>query len=106
LQQVLLNLITNAVEALGVVSDGRRDMLVTTALDGDNGVLFAVEDSGEGLDSEKQQHVFDAFYTTKHEGIGMGLAVSRSIIEAHGGRLWASPSEPRGAVFQLTLPAA
>jgi C4-dicarboxylate-specific signal transduction histidine kinase len=105
LQQVLLNLITNAVEALGVVNDGRRDMLVTTALDGTDSVLFAVEDTGEGLDSETLQNVFDAFYTTKREGIGMGLAVSRSIIEAHGGRLWASLNEPRGALFQLTLPA-
>jgi signal transduction histidine kinase len=105
LQQVILNLITNAVEALGAVSDGRRDMLVTTALDSTNCVRFAVADSGEGLDSEKLQHVFDAFYTTKREGIGMGLAVSRSIIEAHGGRLWASPNEPRGAMFQFTLPA-
>jgi signal transduction histidine kinase len=106
LQQVLLNLITNAVEALGAVRDGQRDMLVTTALDGNDSVLFSVEDSGEGLDGDTLQHVFDAFYTTKRGGIGMGLAVSRSIIEAHGGRLWASPNEPRGALFQLTLPAA
>jgi signal transduction histidine kinase len=68
-------------------------------------VLFTVRDSGTGLDQEKLEHIFDALYTTKPDGMGMGLAVTRSIIEAHGGRLWASLNEPRGAVFQFTLPA-
>jgi signal transduction histidine kinase len=103
LQQVFLNLITNAVEALGAIEDGPRDLQITTVQDGPDSVLFAVRDSGKGLDAEKLHHVFDAFYTTKQDGIGMGLAVSRSIVEAHGGRLWAEPNAPRGAIFQLTL---
>jgi signal transduction histidine kinase len=100
---VFLNLITNAVEALGAIEDGPRDLQITTVQDGPDSVLFAVRDSGKGLDAEKLHHVFDAFYTTKQDGIGMGLAVSRSIVEAHGGRLWAEPNAPRGAIFQLTL---
>jgi signal transduction histidine kinase len=67
-------------------------------------VLATVRDSGEGLDPAKLDDMFKAFYTTKSEGMGMGLAISRSIIEAHGGRLWAKPDEPRGAIFQFTLP--
>jgi len=103
-QQVILNLIVNAVEAVSAV-DGPRDLFVSTDKHESDGVLFTLRDSGIGLDQEKLEHVFDAFYTTKADGMGMGLAVSRSIIEAHGGRLWASPNEPRGAVFQFTLPA-
>jgi C4-dicarboxylate-specific signal transduction histidine kinase len=102
LQQVILNLIMNAVEAVSTV-DGPRDLFVSTAKHESDGVMFTVRDSGTGLNPEKLEHIFDAFYTTKPEGMGMGLAVSRSIIEAHGGRLWASPNEPRGAVFQFTL---
>ena len=67
---------------------------------------MTVKDTGAGLDPAKLEHIFDAFYTTKREGMGMGLAVSRSIIEAHGGRLWAAPNEPRGAAFQFTLSGA
>ena len=103
LQQVILNLIINAVEAVSAV-DGPRDLCVSTAKHQADGVLFTVRDSGMGLNPEKLEHIFDAFYTTKREGMGMGLAVSRSIIEAHGGRLWASPNEPCGAVFQFMLP--
>jgi C4-dicarboxylate-specific signal transduction histidine kinase len=103
LQQVILNLIINAVEAVSAV-DGPRDLCVSTATHQADGVLFTVRDSGMGLNPEKLEHIFDAFYTTKREGMGMGLAVSRSIIEAHGGRLWASPNEPCGAVFQFMLP--
>ena len=104
LQQVILNLIMNAIEAVSAISDGPRDLLVSTAKHESDGVLFIVRDSGTGLDPEKLDRIFDAFYTTKREGMGMGLAVSRSIIEAHGGRLWATPNKPRGAVFQFTLP--
>jgi len=70
------------------------------------GVLVAVRDSGPGIDTERRQHVFDAFYTTKSSGVGMGLSICRSIIGAHGGRLWVDENEPRGAVFQFTLPIA
>ncbi len=103
-QQVFLNLIMNAIEAISALADGPRHLLVSTAKNESNGVLLAVRDSGTGLDSGKLEDIFEAFYTTKHDGMGMGLAVSRSIIEAHGGRLWATPNDPRGAVFQFTLP--
>ena len=105
LQQVILNLIMNAVEAVSTV-DGPRDLFISTAKHESDSMLLTVRDSGRGLDPEKIEQIFDAFYTTKPEGMGMGLAVSRSIIEAHGGRLWASANEPRGAVFQFTLPTA
>ena len=104
LQQVILNLIMNAVEAVSAV-DGPRELFVSTAKHKSEGVLFTVRDSGTGLDPENVERIFEAFFTTKPEGMGMGLAVSRSIIEGHGGRLWASPSVPRGAVFQFKLPA-
>jgi signal transduction histidine kinase len=103
-QQVILNLIINGIEAVSAVGNGQRDVLVTTAKDKSDDVLLTVCDTGAGLDPAKHEHIFDAFYTTKREGMGMGLAVSRSIIEAHGGRLWASQNEPRGAIFQFTLP--
>jgi signal transduction histidine kinase/ligand-binding sensor domain-containing protein len=105
LQQVILNLIKNAVEAMSTVSDAPRELLVSSGKDESKGVLVAVRDSGPGLDPEAVAHLFDTFYTTKPQGMGMGLAISRSIIEAHGGRLWATPNEPHGAVFQFTLPA-
>ena len=105
LQQVFLNLIVNAIEAMSEQPDGPRELLVSTAKDGAGGMLAAVQDSGAGLDADTLPRIFDAFYTTKREGMGMGLAVCRSIIEAHGGRLWATPSPPRGAVFRFTLPA-
>jgi PAS domain S-box-containing protein len=104
LQQVILNLFVNAIESLSATSNGLRELLVTTGKDTSNGVILSVVDSGSGLDQEKLENIFDSFYTTKREGMGMGLAVSRSIIEAHGGRLWASPNEPRGAHFRFTLP--
>ena len=105
LQQVILNLIINALEAMSGVSGGPRELLITSGKDGSKGVLVAVRDSGTGLDSVSLERLFDAFYTTKPDGMGMGLAISRSIIEAHGGRLWATPNVPQGAVFQFTLPA-
>ena len=106
LQQVVLNLIMNAIEALNEVSEGPRELLVATGKNGSNGVFVAVSDSGPGLDAELISRIFDAFYTSKSHGLGMGLAISRSIIEAHGGRLWAASNVPRGAVFQFSLPAS
>jgi len=105
LQQVVLNLILNAVEAMGSVEAGVRTLLISTEHD-ETGVLVAVRDSGPGIDPTHLEHVFEAFYTTKSRGMGMGLSVCRSIIGAHGGRLWAEPNEPRGAVFQFILPGS
>jgi PAS domain S-box-containing protein len=104
LQQVMLNLVVNAIEATSEVGDGPRELLITTAQGDRGGVLVAVRDSGPGLNPEHLEHAFDAFYTTKSGGMGMGLAICRSIIESHGGRLWAAPNSPRGAVFQFTVP--
>ncbi|MFB9268056.1 AAA family ATPase [Bradyrhizobium erythrophlei] len=105
LQQVLLNLILNAVEAMISVEDGARDLSIRTEKSETGGILFAVQDSGPGIDPGNLERVFEPFYTTKTSGIGMGLSICRSIINAHGGRLWVAPNEPRGAVFQFTLPA-
>jgi PAS domain S-box-containing protein len=104
LQQVLLNLIVNAVEAMSDVSKGTRELLITSGEVEAGYVLVAVRDSGPGLDPKCVDRLFETFYTTKATGMGMGLAICRSIIEAHGGRLWACTNEPRGAVFQFTLP--
>jgi PAS domain S-box-containing protein len=106
LQQVTLNLVLNAVEAMGAVEAGPRELLISTEQTEANGVLVAVRDSGPGIDPEHVERVFEAFYTTKPSGVGMGLSICRSIIDAHGGRLWADTNEPRGAVFQFTLPGA
>jgi PAS domain S-box-containing protein len=105
LQQVLLNLILNAAEAMSSVEEGARALLISTKED-QTGVVVAVRDSGPGIDQEHLDRVFEAFYTTKSGGTGMGLSICRSIIHAHGGKLWAEANEPRGAVFQFTLPAA
>jgi len=105
LQQVLLNLILNAAEAMGSVEERARELLISTEQD-QAGALVAVRDSGPGIDSADLDRVFDAFYTTKSSGTGMGLSICRSIIHAHGGKLWAETNEPRGAAFQFTLPAA
>jgi PAS domain S-box-containing protein len=104
-QQVVLNLILNAVEAMSLVREGMRDLAITTEKQKAGGILVAVRDSGPGIDSKHLDRVFDAFYTTKSSGVGMGLSICRSIIEAHGGRLWAEANEPRGAVLQFILPA-
>jgi signal transduction histidine kinase len=106
LQQVILNLIVNAVEAMSGVGEGARELLINTGRDASNGVLISLRDSGPGLDPKGLDRLFEAFYTTKAQGMGLGLAISRSIIEAHGGRLWASANVPRGAVFQFTVPAS
>jgi PAS domain S-box-containing protein len=105
LQQVVLNLLLNAVEAMGSGQAGARELLISTEQDR-TGVLVAVRDSGPGIDPSHLGRVFDAFYTTKSSGMGMGLSICRSIIDAHGGRLWAEANEPRGTIFQFTLPAA
>jgi PAS domain S-box-containing protein len=105
LQQVVLNLLLNAVEAMGSVEAAPRDLLISTRQD-HTGVLVAVHDSGPGIDPEHLDRVFHSFYTTKQSGTGMGLSICRSIIDAHGGRLWAEANEPRGTIFQFTLPAA
>jgi C4-dicarboxylate-specific signal transduction histidine kinase len=105
LQQVILNLIVNAVEAMSGASDGTRELLVSSRKADPGGVLVGVRDSGPGLAPETLEHVFDAFYTTKPGGLGMGLSICRSIIDSHGGRLSAEANEPRGAIFQFTLPA-
>jgi len=103
-QQVILNLIVNAIEAMSGVAASQRELLVASAKDGPNSVLVTVRDSGTGLDEASPDRLFDPFYTTKTSGMGMGLAISRTIIEAHGGRLWAAPSVPQGAIFQFRLP--
>jgi signal transduction histidine kinase len=106
LQQVLLNLILNAVEAMSKVDEGVRELLISTEQSRTNSVLVAVRDSGPGIDPERREQIFDAFYTTKSTGLGMGLSICRCIIGAHGGRLWVDENQPRGAVFQFTLPSA
>jgi signal transduction histidine kinase len=105
LQQVILNLIVNAVEAMTAVDNGRRELLITTEPRGAGGALVAVRDSGPGLDPQKLDRLFEAFYTTKPQGMGMGLAICRSIVEAHGGQISVARNEPQGAVFQFTLNA-
>jgi nitrogen-specific signal transduction histidine kinase len=106
LQQVALNLVLNAIEAMSSVKTGSRDLLISTERPQPNAVLVAVRDSGPGIDPEDLERVFETFYTTKSGGTGMGLSISRSIVAAHGGRLWADVNAPRGAVFQFTLPSA
>jgi len=104
LQQVILNLIINAVEAMNSASEGTRELLISTAADASNGVRVSLRDTGPGLDPASLERLFDAFYTTKSSGLGMGLSICRSIIEAQGGRIWADANEPRGAAFHFILP--
>jgi len=99
---VLLNLIFNGIEAMSEARDGSRELLIRTEQDGPGGVLVVVQDSGPGLTPESVDRLFGAFYTTKPDGMGMGLLICRSIIEAHGGRMWAAANRPRGAVFSST----
>jgi C4-dicarboxylate-specific signal transduction histidine kinase len=105
LQQVILNLIINAVEAMSAVSEGSRELLIGTGIDPSCGVHVAVQDSGPGLNPEGFDRLFDPFYTTKPNGMGMGLSICRSIVEAHGGRVWASRTAGTGVTVQFTLPA-
>jgi C4-dicarboxylate-specific signal transduction histidine kinase len=107
LQQVFLNLVVNGIEAMNKVPEDQRQLVIEAqshVLEDKSFVLITVTDSGIGLKSENLPKVFEAFYTTKADGLGMGLAISRSIVEAHGGRLWATPSANLGATFQLMLP--
>ena len=104
LQQVVLNLMMNAIEAMNGNDENRRELVVASAKDGPSSVLIAVRDSGTGLDEANLARLFDAFYTTKPNGMGMGLAISRTIIEAHGGQLWATNNQRQGATFHLRLP--
>jgi signal transduction histidine kinase len=106
LQQVILNLVLNAAEAMTAVDKGARDLLISSEQSRTNGILVTVRDSGPGIDPKHIERVFDAFFTTKPSGMGMGLSICRSIIDAHGGRLWADANDPRGAAFQFTLPGS
>jgi PAS domain S-box-containing protein len=105
LQQVILNLIINAFEAMSGISEGVRELLISTRKAEPDGVLVAVRDSGPGLAPATLERLFESFYTTKPGGLGLGLSICRSIIEAHGGRLWACANVPCGAIFQFTVPA-
>ena len=105
LQQVMLNLIVNAIQSMSGVEDGNRELHISAVSIEPEGVCVAVRDTGRGLRPESLPRLFEPFYTTKPDGMGMGLSICRSIIEAHGGRLWATGCEPRGALFQFTIPA-
>jgi signal transduction histidine kinase len=105
LQQVTLNLIVNAIQAMGASPEGERELEIRTTNARSGGVLIAVRDRGPGLDPAQLERVFDAFYTTKCSGVGIGLSICRSIVEAHRGRIWASPNRPCGSVFWVALPA-
>jgi C4-dicarboxylate-specific signal transduction histidine kinase len=104
LQQVIVNLIVNAVEAMSGAGNGPRELTIASGAVDSNDVFVEVQDTGPGLDPANLDRLFQSFYTTKPDGMGMGLAISRSIVEAHGGCLSAAPNKPRGAVFRLTLP--
>jgi PAS domain S-box-containing protein len=106
LQQLVLNLVINAIQALGAVADGAREVFITTEQSEPKGVLVAIRDSGPGLAPVLVDRLFEPFYTTKPGGLGMGLSICRSIIAAHGGRLWVTANLPRGAIFQFTVPAS
>jgi signal transduction histidine kinase len=105
LQQLILNLIMNAIEAMSEVKEGSRELLIRTGTAETDSLLVAVSDSGPGLPQANPARIFEAFYTTKSSGLGMGLSICRSIVDAHGGRLWAAPNQPHGAVFCMTLPS-
>ena len=105
LQQVVVNLILNAVEAMSTVENGARELSINTKPCESSGIEVSVSDSGPGIDPQHLQRVFEPFYTTKASGVGMGLSICRSIIDGHGGRLWAEANEPHGTVFHFTLPA-
>jgi signal transduction histidine kinase len=106
LQQVLLNLIRNASDAMSTITDRTRMLEIRGQISASGQALIQVEDNGTGIDAVTAERIFEPFFTTKPTGMGMGLAICRSIIEAHGGRLWASPNSPQGTVFQFTVPTA
>jgi C4-dicarboxylate-specific signal transduction histidine kinase len=105
LQQVMLNLIVNAIQSMRDVENGNRELHISTESIEPEGVCVAVRDTGHGLRPESLPRLFEPFYTTKPDGMGMGLSICSAIIKAHGGRLWATGCEPRGALFQFTIPA-
>jgi signal transduction histidine kinase len=101
-----MNLIMNAVDAMSDVSGRNRILSIKSQPDGPGTVQVIVQDSGNGIKPDEVERIFDAFYTTKSEGMGMGLFICRTIIESHGGRLWAEPCAPHGSAFNVTLPSA
>jgi signal transduction histidine kinase len=104
LQQVLLNLILNAIDAMSPIRDRARELTIVSRRDGRDAVLVEVRDTGPGLEPGHAERLFEPFFTTKAEGLGIGLSISRSIVDAHGGRLWAESNRPHGAVFRFSLP--
>jgi signal transduction histidine kinase len=106
LQQVILNLVINALEAMATTRERDRTLRVKSAVHSPDGVLIAVEDSGAGIDPQNVERIFDALFTTKSNGMGMGLSICRSIIETHHGRLWATVGADYGSVFHIALPSA
>jgi C4-dicarboxylate-specific signal transduction histidine kinase len=104
LQQVILNLLRNASDAMGAIDDRPRQLIIRTVLDEDDRVRLTVQDAGVGFDVQAVDRIFEAFYTTKNDGMGIGLSVSRSIIESHHGRLWAEPNDGPGATFSFSIP--
>jgi signal transduction histidine kinase len=104
LQQVVLNLVMNAIESIKAGGEMPRDVSIASAPDDDNRIVVAVRDSGSGLDEANLDRIFEGFFTTKPEGLGMGLTICRSIVEAHGGRISAATAAPRGAIVRFTLP--
>jgi signal transduction histidine kinase len=102
---VLINLMINGIQAMADIGGDSRELLIESRRDGDGHVVVAVQDSGPGIDPESANQLFDAFFTTKTEGMGMGLSICRSIIEAHGGQVWASNKAGHGAIFQFSLPS-
>ena len=104
LQQVVLNLLLNAIEAVNQASLGQRRLVISSTQRDPKNVLITVQDTGTGFAPEDSDRLFDAFFTTKRNGMGMGLAISRSIVESHGGRIWATSYNPAGAEFHFTLP--
>jgi signal transduction histidine kinase len=105
LQQVVMNLLMNGIQAMSAVTGRRRELRIRSRKHGSDQILVAVEDSGTGIEPEHVDHVFNAFFTTKPDGIGMGLSICRSIVEQHGGRIWAKRNAGAGSTFQFTLPA-
>jgi len=104
MQQVLLNLAVNGMEAMSAITGRRRELLIGTSLGPSGEILVRVEDSGPGIAPEDAERVFDPFYSTKEGGIGVGLSICRTIVEAHEGRLWTEPRPGGGSIFQFTVP--
>jgi signal transduction histidine kinase len=104
LQQVILNLVTNAVDAMSSVTDRTRVLRIKSEFHKSGCIMVSVEDAGTGLDAQHKDRIFEPFFTTKSYGLGMGLMICQSIIEAHGGRLWMMDNVPQGTIFKFTLP--